>query len=347
MNVAAGKDALAVAFKLGGTVRIGAKAFEVGDLIVMLEGIRRTGSIKGLAETLGLSYRAAWGRVQACEAALGQPLVRKTQGQGSELTEFGLTLAEAFASANSGVGASLERETRAIEHRLRRLLTGRVGALALAASHDPLLIDVLREIPPEHGEIRLSVMGSSAAVRLLLAGGIDIAGFHCGALSPEQAEAPFSGVNEAAGLAVHLLFEREQGLLLAPGNPLGIRTLADLTAEGVRYVNRQPGSGTRSWFDRMLAKAGLSPDAIQGYAVEEFTHQAVAAMIACGAADAGLGVRVAAERLGLDFLSVGWETYYLAASRSLSSPVFDELVAAVRVRAAETTGYRLSREHKS
>ncbi|MEQ4598418.1 MAG: LuxR family transcriptional regulator, partial [Methylobacteriaceae bacterium] len=61
----------------------------------------------------------------------------------------------------------------------------------------------------------------------------------------------------------------------------------------------------------------------------------------------GLGVRVAAERLGLDFLSVGWETYYLAASRSLASPMFDELVAAVRVRAAETTGYRLSREHKS
>jgi putative molybdopterin biosynthesis protein len=342
MNVVAGRESLAVAFKLGGTVRIGAKAFEVGDLIVMLEAIRRTGSIKGFAETLGLSYRAAWNRLQACETALGRPLVRKTQGQGSELTEFGTTLAEAFASAASGVGASLERETRAIEHRLRRLLTGQAGALALAASHDPLLIDVLHAIPPQHGEIRLSVMGSSAAVRLLLAGGIDVAGFHCGALSPEQAEAPFSGVNAAAGFAVHRLFEREQGLLLAPGNPLGIRTLADLTAGGVRYVNRQPGSGTRLWFDRMLAEAGLAPARIRGYEVEEFTHQAVAAMIACGAADVGLGVRAAADRLGLDFLSVGWERYYLAASRTLAAPVFDELIAAVGARAADIPGYRLA-----
>lgn len=340
MNVAAGRDALAVAFKLGGTMRIGARALEVGDLIVMLEAIRRTGSIKGFAEALGLSYRAAWNRLRACETALGQPLVRKTQGQGSELTAFGTTLAEAFASATAGVGASLERETRAIEHRLRRLLTGQVGALALAASHDPLLIDVLREIPPEHGEIRLSVMGSSAAVRLLLAGGIDVAGFHCGTLSPEQAEAPFSGVHENAGLVVHRLFEREQGLLLAPGNPLGIRTLTDLTGRSVRYVNRQPGSGTRLWFDRMLAEAGLSPTRIRGYEVEEFTHQAVAAMIACGAADVGLGVRAAADRLGLDFLSVGWEPYSLAASRTLAAPVLDDLIATVRARAAHLSGYR-------
>ena len=340
MNIIAGKDSLAVALKLGGTMRIGAKAFEVGDLIVMLDAIRRKGSIKGFAETLGLSYRAAWNRLQALETALGQPLVRKTQGRGSELTAFGSALAEAFGSAVSGVNASLERATRATEHRLRRLLTGRVDALALAASHDPLLVDVLGAIPPDQGELRLSVMGSSAAVRLLLAGGVDVAGFHCGTLAPEQAQAPFSDVAASAGLVSHLLFEREQGLLLAPGNPLGIRTLADLTGKGVRTVNRQPGSGTRLWFDRMLAQAGLSPARIRGYAVEEFTHQAIAAMIACGAADVGLGVRAAAERLGLDFLSVGWERYYLAASRTLAAPALDGLIAAARARAECAAGYR-------
>ncbi|KQO94277.1 substrate-binding domain-containing protein [Methylorubrum extorquens] len=347
MNSTADTGVVVVSVRLVGSMQIGSNVLEVSDLMVALEAIGRTKSIKGLSETLGLSYRTAWCRLQMYEVALGQPLVRKTRGQGSELTEFGAALAEALTSAVAGLDANLGRETRAIEHRLRRLLTGRSEVLTLAASHDPLLIEVLRELPAEHGQIRLSVMGSSTAVKLLLDGGVDAAGFHCGALTPEQADVPFSGVSSSAGLVPRPLFEREQGLLLAPGNPLGIRTLADLTAEGVRYVNRQPGSGTRSWFDRMLAKAGLSPDAIQGYAVEEFTHQAVAAMVACGAADAGLGVRVAAERLGLDFLSVGWETYYLAASRSLASPMFDELVAAVRVRAAETTGYRLSREHKS
>lgn len=341
MNSSAGIGSLAIDLKLGGTMRIGSTVFAVSDLIVMLDAIRQTGSIKGFAETLGMSYRAAWNRLQTYEGAIGQPLVRKTQGQGSELTEFGTTLADAFESAVAGLDASLERETRAIAYRLRRLLTGRVGALALAASHDPLLIALLHDLPSEHGEIEMSVMGSSAAVRLLLAGGADVAGFHCGALSPDQAEAPFSGVNEKAGLVAHLVFEREQGLLLAPGNPLGIRTLGDLTKKGVRYVNRQPGSGTRLWFDRMLAEAGLSPARIHGYEVEEFTHQAVAAMIACGAGDVGLGARAAAERLGLDFLSVGWEAYYLAASRSLAAPVFDAFMALARARAAGMSGYRL------
>ncbi len=341
MNQPTDSASVAVAIRLGGTVQIGSSVLEVLDLMEVFEAIERTGSIKGFAETLGLSYRAAWARLQAYEAALGQPLVRKTRGQGSELTEFGSALAEVFTSAVAGLDANLGRETRAIEHRLRRLLTGRSGALTLAASHDPLLIEVLREIPAEQGEIRLSVMGSSVAVKLLLDGGVDAAGFHCGALTPEQADVPFSGVTASAGLVLHRLFEREQGLLLAPGNPLGIRTLADLTAEGVRYVNRQRGSGTRNWFDRMLAEADLTPGAIQGYAIEEFTHQAVAAMIACGAADAGLGVRAAADQLGLDFLSVGWETYYLATSRSLAAPMFDELITAVRARAARMSGYRL------
>ena len=340
MNEFAEGVSVAVAVRLGGTLQIGTNRVEVLDLLVVFEAIRRTGSIKGLADTLGLSYRAAWARLQAYESALGQPLVRKTRGQGSELTEFGAALAESLTSAIPGLNASLGRETRAIEHRVRRLLTGRAGTLRLAASHDPLLIEILREIPAEQGEIEPSVMGSSAAVKLLLDGGVDAAGFHCGALDPEQADAPFSELETSAGLVTHRLFEREQGLLLAPGNPLGIRTLADLTAEGVRYVNRQRGSGTRNWFDRMLAEAGLSPDAIHGYAVEEFTHQAVAAVIACGAADAGLGVRAAAERLGLDFLSVGWETYYLAASRALAGSAFDALIAAVRARAARTSGYR-------
>lgn len=340
MITAADKVPVAVDLKLGGTVQIGSNALEVIDLLVLFEAIGRTGSIKGFAETLGLSYRAAWARLQAYERALGQSLVRKTRGQGSELTEFGSALAEAFTAALTGLDASLGRETRAIEHRLRRLLTGQGGALTLAASHDPLLIEVLREIPAEHDTIELSVMGSSAAVKLLLDGGVDAAGFHCGMQDAGEPDGPFAGVKTSTEFVSYPLFEREQGLLLAPGNPLGIRTLADLTAEGVRYVNRQRGSGTRRWFDRMLAEAGLSSTAIHGYALEEFTHQAVAAVIACGEADAGLGVRAAADRLGLDFLSVGWETYYLAASRSLTAPAFDTLIAIVRARAARTSGYR-------
>lgn len=336
MNRSSDEAEVAVALGLGGTVRIGPRVLAVSDLMVVFAAIERTGSVQGFADALGLSYRAAWARLQAYEAALGRPLVRKTRGHGTALTEFGAALAEAFSAAASGLEAGFVRETRAAEQRLRRLLTGGAGALALAASHDPLLVEVLGE----RGGVALSVMGSRAAVERLLEGSVDAAGFHCGAQGPAEAGAPFSAVDAEAGLVLHPLFEREQGLLLAPGNPRGIRGVADLAGADVRYVNRQRGSGTRDWFDRMLMQAGLAPDAIHGYAVEEFTHQAVAAVIACGAADAGLGVRAAAERLGLDFLPVGWETYYLAASRSLDTPELDGLIAAIRERAARTSGYR-------
>lgn len=324
-----------VALGLGGTIRLGGSAVAVSDLMVVFEAITRTGSVQGFADALGLSYRAAWARLQVYEAALGRPLVHKTRGHGTALTPFGASLAEAFAAAAAGLEAGLGRETRALERRLRELLTGRTGVLTFAASHDPLLAEVLAEV----GGVELSVMGSRAAVERLLEGGVEAAGFHCGARGP-AAGPPFSSIDPAAGLALYPLFEREQGLLLAPGNPHGIRSLIDLTVEGVRYVNRQKGSGTRDWFDRMLAEADLPASAIDGYAVEEFTHQAVAAVIACGAADAGLGVRASAERLGLDFLSIGWETYYLAASRSLAASGIDELVAAARARAGAMSGYR-------
>lgn len=344
MNVTADEESVAVALGLGGTVRIGSNTVAVSDLMVMFEAIARTGSVQGFADALGLSYRAAWARLQAYEAALGRPLVQKTRGHGTALTGVGAALADAFAAAAAGLEAGLGRETRAVEHRLRRLLAGGTGAVTLAASHDPLLVEVLGDIaeetPGQDEGIAFSVMGSSAAVERLLAGGVDAAGFHCGVLAPAAAGAPFSSIDAGAGLVLYPLFEREQGLLLAPGNPRGIRGLADLTAPGLRYVNRQKGSGTRDWFDRMLREAGLPAAAIHGYAVEEFTHQAVGAVIACGAADAGLGVRAAADRLGLDFLSVGWETYYLAASRSLVAPALDGLIAALTARAARTPGYR-------
>ena len=289
INMKSCSDAMpiSVGLGLGGTIRIGPNFLAVSDLMVMFEAITRTGSVQGLADALGLSYRAAWARLQIYEAALGRPLVRKTRGHGTALTEFGAALADAFSAAAGSLEAGLGRETRSIEHRLRRLMNGAAGALTLAASHDPLLVEGLNEGPSEgtgaHGRIELSVMGSSAAVERLLQGSADAAGFHCGALAPEAAGAPVASVNDGAGLVLYPLFEREQGLLLAPGNPRGIRTLADLTVPGTRYVNRQKGSGTRSWFDRMLAEAGLPAAAIPGYTVEEFTHQAVAAVIAAPA----------------------------------------------------------------
>jgi putative molybdopterin biosynthesis protein len=115
----------------------------------------------------------------------------------------------------------------------------------------------------------------------------------------------------AADVAVIRLVHREQGLLVAPGNPLGLGGIEDLANPGVRYVNRQRGAGTRVLLDHLLSQRGITPDSITGYAREEPTHLAVAAAVAAGRADAGLGIMAAAAPFGLGFVPVAREPYDL------------------------------------
>jgi len=121
----------------------------------------------------------------------------------------------------------------------------------------------------------------------------------------------FGPVTGRADVAVIRLVHREQGLLVAPGNPLGLRGIEDLARPGVRYVNRQRGAGTRVLLDHRLAALGIAPDAVSGYSREEPTHLAVAAAVAAGRADAGLGIMAAAAPFALDFVPVAREPYDL------------------------------------
>ncbi|HUR75550.1 MAG TPA: substrate-binding domain-containing protein, partial [Sporichthya sp.] len=112
-------------------------------------------------------------------------------------------------------------------------------------------------------------------------------------------------------IAVIRLVHREQGLMVAPGNPLGISGIDDLTSPGLRYVNRQRGAGTRALLDAELSARGIDSGAIEGYAREEYTHLAVAAAVAAGRADVGMGIRAAARAFGLDLVPVAEEPYDL------------------------------------
>jgi len=159
-----------------------------------------------------------------------------------------------------------------------------------------------------------SNVGSLGGLVALRDGLCHIAGSHL--LDPATGEytLPYLDrvLGQAAGeVAVVRLVHREQGLLVAPGNPLGLGGIADLARPGVRYVNRQRGAGTRVLLDHLLGVLGLSPDSITGYAREEPTHLAVAAAIAAGRADAGLGIMAAAKPFGLDFVPVDHEPYDL------------------------------------
>jgi putative molybdopterin biosynthesis protein len=158
----------------------------------------------------------------------------------------------------------------------------------------------------------------------------------------------------ADDIAVIRLVHREQGLLVAPGNPLGLGGIEDVAKTGVRYVNRQRGAGTRVLLDHLLNEHGIAPDSITGYSREEPTHLAVAAAVSAGRADAGLGIMAAAAPFGLDFLPVAREPYDLVVAPGaldgpqlaplwslLSDPGFQASVEALGGYSAREMGRRL------
>jgi len=110
---------------------------------------------------------------------------------------------------------------------------------------------------------------------------------------------------------------REMGLMVKRGNPLGITTLERLLSNDVRFVNRDPDSGTRRLFDLLLGQHGLDRTRIGGYERVEFTHAAVAAYVASDMADASFGVEAAARQFDLDFVRLATEDYYFVCRKQM------------------------------
>jgi putative molybdopterin biosynthesis protein len=132
-------------------------------------------------------------------------------------------------------------------------------------------------------------------------------------------------------IALVRLAQREQGLLVAPGNPLRIASLADVVERGARYVNRQKDAGTRILLDALLARARIDATRIEGYERLEFSHLAVAQLVRSDSADTGLAIRAAAQAFGLDFVSVAWEPYDLALpAAQLEEPRIVRLIETLR-----------------
>jgi len=168
-------------------------------------------------------------------------------------------------------------------------------------------------------------VGSMGGLIALRDGLSHLAGSHL--LDPETGGYTLPYVDRLLGdrrTAVVRLVHREQGLIVAPGNPLGLETVADLARPGLRYCNRQRGAGTRVLLDYELVREQIDPATITGYGREEPTHLAVAAAVGSGRADCGLGVRAAARAFGLEFLPVTREPYDLVLERDTLE---DELLA--------------------
>ncbi|HVF26082.1 MAG TPA: molybdopterin biosynthesis protein [Anaerolineales bacterium] len=216
-------------------------------------------------------------------------------------------------------------------------------------SHD-LTLDLMSQFLADHDRRLASAnVGSQGGLIALRRGEAHLAGSHL--LDVETGEYNISYIRRYmpnVPVKVMALVGREQGLILRRGNPKAIKGLEDLTRLNIQFVNRQRGAGTRVLLDYHLKKITIHPSSIVGYSQEEYTHLGVAAAVASGRADCGLGIAAAAQALDLDFIPLFNERYDLVipkahAGSDLLAPLFGLLVDPdFRKAVSQLKGYDVS-----
>jgi len=206
----------------------------------------------------------------------------------------------------------------------------------LAAGSDDPSLGILRDLYTSRktpASLFMATVGSSAGLEAIRDGVADFALAHL--LDPTTGEynLPFIQKAVPSGVAVVALFHRELGLVLRTGNPLGLRTLADLTRTGVRMVNRQKGSGTRHYMDQGFSRLDIDPGGIDGYDDAVVTHLEVGLKILSEHADAGVATKATARLLGLDFIPLTQERFdVLIPKQRFFSPAIQTLLETVGSR---------------
>ena len=304
-------------------------------LVPLLGAVARSGSLSAAVVACGVSYRAAWGLLRDYEARLGVPLVALERGRGARLAPAGEQIVEAQRKAERRLARALPALGVQIGSAAKRpgVQPPPMARLRIAASHDLALMALRDAMPNEAGiALEITVMGSLHALQQFREGRVQLAGFHV-AVGRRPATDPgsFRRLLSARRDRLVQVADREQGFILAGMHAPRVDSFADLARRGLRFVNRQSGSGTRLLIDCLLAEEHVDAAALRGYTNEEMTHAAVAATIASGAADAGFGLRAAAAHYGLSFVPRVRERYYFAVRASaLAMPDVARLIEMLR-----------------
>jgi putative molybdopterin biosynthesis protein len=303
-------------------------------LFELLAAVLEGGSIRHAAQALGCSYRYVWGSLRQWEETLGEPLINWSQGQRARPTQF----AERLLWAERRARTRMQPHIEALRSDLARVLTDardqRHQLLAMRASHD-IALPVLQKHVAETADLHLDIrfQGSVDALRALNDRQCLVAGFHVPALHgavPVFARA----LKPLLKPGTHALIgcsRRMQGLMMRREHAPLVRTFPDLVRHRLRFVNRQPGSGTRMLVDHLMREHSIEPRELPGYdALAEETHVAVALCVASGLADAGVGVEAAALEFGLHFAPLVEENYFLACLQdNLTHAAVERLCAAL------------------
>lgn len=320
-------------------------------LMDMLQAVRATGSIAGAARVLQLSYRHVWGELKRWEQVLGQPLIVWEKGQAARLTEFADKLLWAERQAQARLTPQISALHAELEKTFAVAFDPGSHLLTVYASHDDALVKLREHSARQSLHLDMRFCGSVDAIRALNEGRCTVAGFHA-PLQPDASTLTARTYKPLLKTGQHKLIgfaTREQGWMVAPGNPKNITGWHDLTRTDLRLVNRTLGTGTRLLLDQWLQTH--KPEGLPtGYEHEEPSHSAVATRIASGQADLGLGIASAAHAQQLDFVPLTQEHYWLVCLKSaldnpavialrqiLQSPQLQQLLS-------QQTGYCLHEE---
>ena len=211
------------------------------------------------------------------------------------------------------------------------------NTLVVIGSHDPLLDELADMMHVENGDVYMSSahVGSMGGIMALRRGEAHAAGCHL--LDTATGEYNLAFIRKyfpRGGVKLIRCVGRQQGMMVAKGNPLNIQKFSDIAKEGIRYVNRQKGSGTRILTDYLCRQEKLDTAAIYGYDREELTHTSVAAQIVSGSADAGMGIYSAAKLYELDFIPICIEEYdLLIPDHAWDTPMVQQMITTLKSNA--------------
>lgn len=304
-------------------------------LLELLKDVAEHGSLAAACKTTGASYRHAWNLIRNGERQLGRPLLNMARGKNSTLTPLGEKLVWAGRRISARLTPMLETLSSELEGELSRVMHAERIGLRVHASHGFAIEKLIETLVEQGHDVERKYVGSQEAVAALHAGQCELAGFHVpmGEFEP-QALAHYSRWLDSRQSRLIHVATRRQGLMVTRGNPLKIYDIADLARPDVRFVNRQPSSGTRFLLEAMLSRAGLKPDTVKMALHSEYTHAAVAAYVASGMADVGLGVETPARQFHLDFIPLANERYFLLTTQSwLESTGLQAVLATMRSEA--------------
>ncbi len=308
---------------IGDTPVIGLPGYPVSALLTMRIFVREMISLflgQGQPEsqyveaTLSRPLHSAMGVDQFVRITLGRvgdKLMATPSGKGAGAV-MSLVRADGLLtvpSGSEGIGAGEK-----VQIELLRPQTEVDATLVFIGSHDNILDLLANHLHKQRPIVRISSahVGSMGGIMAIKRGEAHIAGSHL--LDEKTGEYNISFIQrflKNIPLQLINLCYREQGLIVAKGNPKNIRGFKDIAKEKHTFINRQNGAGTRLLTDKILQDEGIDSSEIVGYDHEEYTHMSVAASVANGSVDTGLGIRAAANALDLDFVPVAEERYDL------------------------------------